>query len=49
MTENISIHIEHKEIVLERIKKNKISPERMLDWDEVSDISILDFDNKVNE
>lgn len=29
---------EHQRIVLSRIEKSKNSPERMLDWDEVSDL-----------
>ncbi|CAD0002518.1 MULTISPECIES: hypothetical protein [Flavobacterium] len=35
---NISteIPIEHQEIVLDRMEKAKINPERLLDWDEVS-------------
>lgn len=32
----IEIPIEHLLIVLERIEKSKINPERLLDWDEVS-------------
>ena len=31
---------EHQKIVLSRIEKSKTSPERMLDWDEVSDLPI---------
>ena len=31
---------EHQRIVLSRIEKSKNSPERMLDWDEVSDLPI---------
>jgi hypothetical protein len=34
--ENMDIPSEHKEIVLDRIKKSKKNPERMLDWDKVS-------------
>ncbi|MWB93163.1 hypothetical protein GON26_02225 [Flavobacterium sp. GA093] len=38
--DDIEIPIEHQKIVLERIQKSKNSPERMLDWDEVSDLPI---------
>lgn len=31
---------EHQKIVLSRIEKSKKSPDRMLDWDEVSDLPI---------
>jgi hypothetical protein len=34
--DNIDIPVEHQKIVLDRIKKNKSNPSRMLDWDEVS-------------
>lgn len=34
--ESMDIPTEHKEIVLDRIKKSKKNPERMLDWDKVS-------------
>ena len=34
--DNIEIPIEHQKIVLDRIAKAKITPERLLDWDEVS-------------
>ncbi len=34
--ENIEILIEHQQIVLERMEKSKTNPERLLDWDEVS-------------
>jgi hypothetical protein len=34
--DNIDIPVEHQKIVLDRIKKNKKNPSRMLDWDEVS-------------
>lgn len=37
MKENIEIHIEHQKLVLSRIEKSKASPERMLDWDKVSE------------
>mgnify|MGYP003610667848 CR=1 FL=1 len=37
MNDDIEIPIEHQKIVLSRIEKSKISPKRMLDWDEVSD------------
>lgn len=33
---------EHKKIVLERMKKSKENPERLLDWDTVKDNFILD-------
>jgi len=36
MKDDIEIPIEHQKIVLTRIEKSKVSPERMLDWDEVS-------------
>lgn len=38
--DNIEIPIEHQKIVLSRIKNSKDSPERMLDWDKVSDLPI---------
>lgn len=38
--DNIEIPIEHQKIVLSRIKKSKDSPERMLEWDKVSDLPI---------
>jgi len=38
--DDIEIPIEHQKIVLSRIKKSKDSPERMLDWDNVSDLPI---------
>ncbi len=34
--EDIEIPIEHQRIVLDRMKKSKTNPERLLDWDEVS-------------
>ena len=34
--ENIEIPVEHQRIVLDRIAKTKTNPERLLDWDEVS-------------
>ena len=34
--DNIEIPIEQQKIVLDRIAKAKITPERLLDWDEVS-------------
>jgi hypothetical protein len=34
--ENINIPIEHQELVLDRIQKSKVNPNRMLDWDEAS-------------
>ena len=36
MKDDIEIPIEHQKTVLRRIEKSKSSPERMLDWDEVS-------------
>ncbi|CAM3409826.1 addiction module protein [Flavobacterium chungbukense] len=38
--DNIEIPEEHQKIVLNRIEKSKNSPERMLDWDDVSDLPI---------
>lgn len=38
--DDIEIPVEHQKIVLSRIEKSKTSPERMLDWDEVSDLPI---------
>ena len=35
--EGMEIPTEHQEIVLDRIKKSKAHPERMLDWDQVAD------------
>ncbi|SDG61524.1 hypothetical protein SAMN04488062_10194 [Flavobacterium omnivorum] len=34
--ENIEIPVEHQRIVLDRSAKTKTNPERLLDWDEVS-------------
>jgi hypothetical protein len=34
--ENIEIPVEHQRIVLNRMAKAKINPERILEWDEVS-------------
>jgi hypothetical protein len=34
--DTIEIPIEHQKIVLDRMTKAKTSPERLLDWDEVS-------------
>jgi hypothetical protein len=34
--DNVEIPIEHQKIVLERMAKAKVNPERLLDWDEVS-------------
>ena len=34
--DNIDIPVEHQKIALDRIKKSKSNPNRMLDWDEVS-------------
>lgn len=38
--EGMEIPSEHQEIVLDRIKKSKAYPERMLDWDQVADTII---------
>ncbi|KQO26142.1 hypothetical protein ASF10_23580 [Flavobacterium sp. Leaf82] len=38
--DDIEIPIEHQKRVLNRIEKSKVSPERMLDWDDVSDLPI---------
>ena len=34
--ESMDIPIEHQKLVLDRIKKSKKNPERMLDWDKAS-------------
>ncbi len=34
--ENIEIPVEHQRIVLNRMAKAKINPERILEWDEVA-------------
>ena len=34
--DNVEIPIEHQRIVLDRIAKAKVNPERLLDWDEIS-------------
>jgi hypothetical protein len=34
--DNFDIPVEHQKIVLDRIKKSKTNPSRMLDWDEAS-------------
>ena len=34
--ENIDIPLEHQELVLDRMRKSKANPARMLDWDEAS-------------
>lgn len=34
--EDIEIPIEHQKIVLDRIAKAKTNPERLLDWDKIS-------------
>ena len=34
--ENIDIPIEHQKLVLDRIKKSKANPSRMLNWEEAS-------------
>ena len=33
---NMEIPSEHQKIVMDRISKSKVNPERLLDWDEVS-------------
>lgn len=38
--DDIEIPVEHQKIVLSRIEKSKTSPERLLDWDDVSDLPI---------
>ncbi|RZJ54441.1 MAG: hypothetical protein EOO44_05055 [Flavobacterium sp.] len=38
--DTIEIPEEHQKIVLSRIEKSKNSPDRMLDWDQVSDFPI---------
>ncbi len=40
--EDFDIPEEHKKIVMERMKKSKENPERLLDWDSVKDNFILD-------
>jgi hypothetical protein len=35
--DNVEIPIEHQKIVLDRMAKAKANPERLLDWDEVSE------------
>ncbi|MFC6262086.1 hypothetical protein ACFQFA_00325 [Flavobacterium panici] len=37
MNNEIEIPIEHQKLVLSRIEASKVSPKRMLDWDEVSE------------
>ena len=34
--ENIDIPLEHQELVLDRMRKSKANPARMIDWDEAS-------------
>jgi hypothetical protein len=34
--DNVEIPIEHQRIVLDRMAKTKANPERLLDWDEIS-------------
>ena len=34
--DNVDIPIEHQKLVLDRMKKSKANPKRMLDWDEAS-------------
>jgi hypothetical protein len=34
--EDMEIPVEHQKIVLDRMRKSKANPERLLDWDEVS-------------
>ncbi|MGA9639333.1 hypothetical protein [Flavobacterium sp.] len=36
IVETIEIPTEHQQIVLDRMTKAKINPERLLDWNEVS-------------
>ena len=35
--ENMDVPAEHKELVLDRIKKARKNPERLLDWDKAMD------------
>lgn len=35
-SDDMEIPIEHQKIVMERIEKSKLNPDRLLDWDEVS-------------
>ncbi|MDR6968953.1 hypothetical protein J2X31_002979 [Flavobacterium arsenatis] len=35
-SDDMEVPIEHQKIVMERIEKSKLNPERLLDWDEVS-------------
>lgn len=35
-SDDMEIPMEHQKIVLDRISKSKVNPERLLDWDEVS-------------
>jgi hypothetical protein len=35
--DNVEIPIEHQKIALDRMTKAKANPERLLDWDEVSE------------
>ncbi len=35
-SDNMEIPSEHQKIVMDRISKSKVNPERLLDWDEVS-------------
>ena len=34
--EDIDIPLEHQELVLDRMRKSKANPARMIDWDEAS-------------
>jgi len=45
MKEELEISEEQKQIVLNRIEKNRASPERMLNWDEVSDSLVVNLIN----
>jgi hypothetical protein len=35
--ESMEIPMEHQKLVLDRVKKSKANPSRMLDWDEASE------------
>ncbi|MCC9065824.1 hypothetical protein [Flavobacterium piscisymbiosum] len=45
MKQELEIPEEQKQIVLKRIEKSRISPERMLDWDEVSNSLVVNLIN----
>jgi hypothetical protein len=38
--DNIEIPIEHQKLVLDRIEKARLNPERLLNWDEASKMLI---------